>query len=103
VAQHHLAHPRWLSRPQAAILQALIDIYPNDIGRQELSERAGQSATSSGFDKNLGALRTLGLIDYAPKGRAVALQVLFLEENVQVGHTRIRRSRNIALALEVEI
>lgn len=37
---------------------------------------------SSGYTNNLGALRSLGLVDYPRPGRVVALPVLFLEEQV---------------------
>ncbi len=64
---------------QAAILRALIARYPKPLGRQELAERVGQSATGGGFGNNLGRLRTLGWIDYPRQGLVVALPVLFLE------------------------
>ena len=64
---------------KAAILQALIDIYPKDIGRDDLAGKIGVSATSGGYFNNLGALRTLGVIDYPAPGRVAALPVLFLE------------------------
>lgn len=37
------------------------------------------SPTSGGYFNNLGALRTLGVIDYPSPGRVVALPVLFLD------------------------
>lgn len=63
---------------KAAILRALIDVYPDDISRDDLAERIGVSNTSGGYFNNLGALRTLGVIDYPGPGRVVALPVLFL-------------------------
>lgn len=66
--------------PKAAILRALIDIYPDAIAKDELAERVGVSPTSGGYFNNLGALRTLGLIDYPAPGQAAALPVLFLED-----------------------
>jgi hypothetical protein len=68
-----------LPGPQVRILQALITAYPGDVDRAELAERADASPTSSAYGNNLGALRTLGLIDYPHTGRVVALPVLFLE------------------------
>lgn len=68
-----------VSPARAAILRALIELYPSDIGRDELAERIEVSPTSGGYFNNLGALRTLGLIDYPSGGRVVALPVLFLE------------------------
>jgi len=73
-------HHAWLARlprPQGKILQVVIAAYPHAIGKNELAERAGQSATSSGYQNNLGALRSLGLIDYPRAGFVVATTLLF--------------------------
>lgn len=64
---------------KAAILRALIAIYPRDIGKNDLAEKIGVSPTSGGYAGNLGDLRSLGVIDYPAPGRVVALPVLFLE------------------------
>lgn len=69
-----------LSGPQVRILQQLIKLYPESIEKAELAEKAEASATSSAFTNNLGALRSLGLIDYPAPGQVAALPVLFLEE-----------------------
>jgi uncharacterized protein len=66
------AHVFWLSivnAPKAAILQALMDAHPSDLSREDLAAEAGVSALSSGFEKNLGELRTLGAVDYPARGR----------------------------------
>jgi hypothetical protein len=42
-----------------------------------LAEEAEQSATSGGYSNNLGALRSLGLIDYPVPGQVVATALLF--------------------------
>lgn len=68
-----------LSEPKWAIVQALIDYYPEAIGKAELAEDIGVSASSSGYQNNLGSLRSLGLIDYPAPGTAAALPVLFME------------------------
>jgi len=68
-------HEGWyaiLPRPQAAILRTLIEAHPDDLGRQELAERLGVSAASSGYTNNLGRLKTLGCIDYPASGRVRA-------------------------------
>lgn len=70
---------RRISAPQAAILKVLMDAYPKAMDREKLAERANQSETSSGFEKNLSRLRSLGLIHYPSRGEAAALPVLFLE------------------------
>lgn len=67
-------HEAWFSkvtRPQAAILQAVIRNHPASWDREGLAEASGQSPTSSGYGNNLGHLRSLGLIEY-PMSRAVA-------------------------------
>ena len=53
------------------LLQPLIDAYPDALDKDKLAELAGVSPSSSGFANNLGAMRTLGLVDY-PRPRAVA-------------------------------
>ncbi len=68
-----------LPRPQARILEILIHHYPDPMNRESLAEQAGQSPRSSGYTNNLGALRSLGVIDYPSSTEAVALPVLFLE------------------------
>ncbi len=65
---------------KAAILRALIRIYPKHIRRNDLADAVGVSPTSSGYFNNLGALRSLGLVDYPSPGEVVALPVLFLEK-----------------------
>jgi hypothetical protein len=73
LVQRRLPPARW------RIIETLIDAYPNDVDRAELGERAEQSPTSSGYANHLGALRSLGLLDYPNKGRVVATPALFLE------------------------
>ena len=68
-----------LPRPQWVIVERLIEVFPGALDRQTLAERAAASATSSAFANNLGALRSLGLIDYPDRGQVVALPVLFVE------------------------
>lgn len=79
---HTLAalHNAWyvrLTRPQSKILEQVIAAYPHPVGKNELAERAGQSATSSGYQNNLGALRSLGIVDYPRAGYVVATTLLF--------------------------
>lgn len=63
---------------QVRILQALVDVYPDSIERTALSEIAGVSAASSGYANNLGALRSLGLLDYPASRQVAATSALFL-------------------------
>ncbi|MCC6192245.1 MAG: hypothetical protein IT318_24705 [Anaerolineales bacterium] len=68
-----------VSRPQGAILRVLLAAYPDAISREALALDAEASPTSSAYTNNLGALRTLGLIDYPAPGQVVALPVLFID------------------------
>lgn len=77
VEQLHAAWCDRLPNPQARILRVLIDRYPCSIDRVALAGAANQSATSSGYTNNLGALRSLGLLDYPRSGLVVAMPLLF--------------------------
>lgn len=68
-----------ISEARWRILEPLIAAYPDSVRREELAERAGVSASSSGYGNNLGALRSLGLLDYPDRGWVIAADVLFLE------------------------
>lgn len=73
-------HRAWLAictAPQAAILEVLLGVYPEALAKDDLADRVGVSRTSGGYFNNLGALRTIGAIDYPQKGRARAADVLF--------------------------
>jgi hypothetical protein len=64
-----------VSAPQQTILDVLaqFDTYGNrTLNRTTLAVQAGVSSNSSGFQKNLSTLRTMGLIDY-PNGGTVIL------------------------------
>jgi hypothetical protein len=64
-------HEQWfeiVSRPQRAILEALVQAHPDPLTKELLAETVGVSAGSSSYENNLGALRSLGAVDYpAPK------------------------------------
>jgi hypothetical protein len=64
---------------RGAILRVLIDAYPDPVAREDLAAAVGVPPTSGGFKNNLGALRTLELIDYPQPGWVGALPILFLE------------------------
>lgn len=61
------------------LLSVLVEQYPDPISREDLAERAGVSAASSGFANNLGALRSLGLLDYPSPRLVVASDLMFLD------------------------
>jgi hypothetical protein len=75
-------HRAWFSKlpnPKVRILENLIRIYPKSLSKGALAELSGQSSTSSGYANNLGALRSLGLIDYPRTGEVAATALLFPE------------------------
>lgn len=70
---------RKLSRPQAELLRVLVEAHPTALDREELAARAGVSAASSGFEKNVSTLRTFGFVDYPARGSVAASTVMFVE------------------------
>lgn len=73
-------HAGWLAmvtRPQAEILRVLIERYPEALAKPALADLAGVSATSSGYSNNLGALRSMGAIEYPAGGMVRATDMLF--------------------------
>ncbi len=73
-------HVRQLLSPARwRIVAPLLATYPGSMAKAALAEAAGVSPASSGFQNNLGGLRSLGLIDYPHPGHVVATTVLFLE------------------------
>ncbi|MBA3947979.1 MAG: hypothetical protein H0X37_25940 [Herpetosiphonaceae bacterium] len=78
-------HQAWYSKlpaPQVRILQVLVAHSPEAWERPALASEAGQSPTSSGYTNNLGALRSLGLIDYPTPGKVVVTALLVLFSSV---------------------
>lgn len=68
-----------LSTPQWKILEPIIRCYPNAATREEVAVAAGYSPDGGSFKNPLGALRSLGLIEYPSKGEVVAQKVLFIQ------------------------
>jgi hypothetical protein len=66
-----------LSGPQRAIFEHLWDAHPESFSRSAIALAVGKSEKASGFQNDLGRLRTLGLIDYPAPGYAVAADFLF--------------------------
>lgn len=62
-----------------ALLEVLIDTYPDELAREDLAGAVGVPPTSGGFKNNLGSLRSLGLVKYPAGGYVAATSVLFLE------------------------
>lgn len=61
------------------MLKPLIDAYPDSLTTEDLADAAGTSATSSGFEKTRGQLRSWGLADYPRAGYVRASDLLFPE------------------------
>ena len=76
-AQLHDSWCSYLSGPQERIVRALIEIYPDALSRADLADVTEQSANSGGYSNNLGALRSLGLVDYPQSGHVAATVLLF--------------------------
>lgn len=61
------------------ILSALIEVYPEPMNKGELAQIVGLSASSGNYANNLGALRSLGLLDYPLPGQVTATEILFVQ------------------------
>lgn len=66
-----------LSGPQAAIFRMAASLYPQQISREAIAAETGKSPNASGFQNDLGRLRTLGLITYPVPGQVRAADHLF--------------------------
>src|SRR5947209_16485024 len=95
--QLHTAWVARLSAPQGRVLRVLIERYPEAVNRTKLATAAGNSATSSGFANNLGALRSLGLIDYPQRGQVMATDLLFPELPAPAGRRQGHAPRRAGL------
>jgi hypothetical protein len=75
------AYTTRLDGPERRVLEALVDVWPDDLSKQDLGERAGYTVgpkVGGAYGNILGRLRSLGLIEYPAQGRAVAADILFL-------------------------
>ena len=68
-----------LDGPGQKLLRALLGVYPGTMSRDTLAAETDYSDKSSGFEKALGRLRTLGLVEYPERGTARARDILFPE------------------------
>jgi hypothetical protein len=66
-----------LAPAQMRILTAASNAYPDDVTKDDLALMVEASPTSSGYQNNLGRLRTLGFITYPSAGRVRAGEGLF--------------------------
>lgn len=75
-------HSAWfaiLTRPQAAILEQLIEVYPNQISRDDVAQRTGYAGGGGAFNNYCGRLRSLGAAEYPQSGYMKASELLFPE------------------------
>lgn len=75
-------HEMWFSKvtgTQANILRLVVSSHPKPLGRSEIADALGLSASSGSFSNNLSKLRTLGLIYNATSQELGATDVLFPE------------------------
>lgn len=76
-------HRRVLDRlpnPEQRILRPLLEVYPKALSDEDLAARAGYTPGAGAFNNPKSRLRSLGLIDYPSPRHAVALPLLFLED-----------------------
>lgn len=66
-----------LRSAQMRNLSAAANAFPYDVSKEELAEMVEASPMSSGYQNNLGRLRTLGFITYPTAGRVRAGESLF--------------------------
>lgn len=69
-----------LPGPQARVLRPLIEAYPRPMSREELARQAGYTVKSSSFTTPLSSLSSMGIVGYPSSSEAVALPILFLED-----------------------
>lgn len=74
----HITLQLELPGPQWKILEQLIKLHPSPVDKSTLADLAGASVSSSSYQNNLGALRSLGFIEYPERGMVAAQPVLFL-------------------------
>jgi uncharacterized protein len=65
---------------EGKVLRALIEVYPEELSRDELGARTDYDAGGGRFTNVVGKLRTLGLVEYPMQGLVRAAPVLFLED-----------------------
>lgn len=70
---------RVLTNPQKAILQLIIERYPQSISREDLASQLNVSHTTGTFKSNVSRLKTFQAIEYEGNGCVKASKNLFLE------------------------
>jgi hypothetical protein len=78
----HAAWMPFVSTPQQRMLTRLIAEYPAAIPFVELAHRTDQSPTSSGYEKNVSTLSSLGLLERQP-GKLLRAGMLLFPQGVR--------------------
>jgi hypothetical protein len=66
-----------LDGPRRRILTPLLGAYPSPMPRERLAAASGYEAAGGSFRNPLGALRSIGFVDYPQKGTVRAADILF--------------------------
>lgn len=66
-----------LSKPQQRILSTLRGVYPEALDRENLAIASDSAHSSSSFQKNVGEMRTAGIVEYVDRGSIRAAEWLF--------------------------
>jgi len=77
LADIHAAWKRRTKKPQTAMLDTLIAVYPNAISREDLAASVGMSATGGAFMRAVRALILLEVARYPGRGVVAATDLLF--------------------------
>lgn len=69
-----------LGGPEAKLLRTVIEMYPEEISKEDLAQRLGYTnIRSGGFSEPIGRLRSLGIIEYPRQGTVKAVSWLWLD------------------------
>jgi hypothetical protein len=63
--------------PMAKLVQALAKAYPEDLSREDLAPLGDTTVASSGFEKNVGSIKTADMATYSGKGRVRCADWIF--------------------------
>jgi hypothetical protein len=67
-----------LTKPQQRVLQAILDVYDDDISREDLAAKTDYAHTSGNFNNLVSGLTSLGLISRSRPGYVRAEDVMFV-------------------------
>jgi hypothetical protein len=81
IRSRHDLHAAWyrkLTGPQRRVLEVLVEMYPRAIDKADLAPRVGYTENGT-YNNILGALRSLGVVEYPQKRVVAASSLLFPE------------------------